>query len=152
MSCAKYAFERDSGMTRSHVSRRNFLQTAGALVGSSLLHSPRTLFGQSAASQSLEGKADYALKIATTPLELAPNRIVSVTTYNGQFPGPLLRMKEGRRVMVDVQNETDVPEQLHWHPAFFSREIHRNRPKLSSRAWPWMPISKSKAAIICVAD
>jgi FtsP/CotA-like multicopper oxidase with cupredoxin domain len=40
---------------------------------------------------------------------------VSVTTYNGQFPGPLLRFKEGQRVTVDVHNETDVPEQLHWH-------------------------------------
>jgi FtsP/CotA-like multicopper oxidase with cupredoxin domain len=59
--------------------------------------------------------ADYSLTIATKPIELAPKRIVSVTTYNGQFPGPLLRFKEGQRVTVDVLNETDVPEQLHWH-------------------------------------
>jgi len=82
------------------------------------LQSTRRAFGQSAASQSPEGNADYVLKIATTPLELAPNRIISVTTYNGQFPGPLLRLKEGRRVTVDVQNETDMPEQLHWHGQF----------------------------------
>jgi FtsP/CotA-like multicopper oxidase with cupredoxin domain len=110
-------------MTRSRVSRRNFLKTTGALVGSSLLHSPRPLFGQSTANQALDAKADYPLKIATTPLELAPNRIVSVTTYNGQFPGPLLRMQEGRRVTVDVQNETDVPEQLHWHGQFVGTDV-----------------------------
>ena len=110
-------------MTRFHVSRRDFLQTAGALVGTSLLHSTRPLFGQSTANQALDVKADYTLKIATTPLELAPNRIVSVTTYNGQFPGPLLRMKEGRRVTVDVQNETDVPEQLHWHGQFVGTDV-----------------------------
>ena len=65
--------------------------------------------------QEPETKADYALTIATQPIELAPNRIVSVTTYNGQFPGPLLRFKEGVRVTVDVHNDTDMPEQLHWH-------------------------------------
>ena len=35
--------------------------------------------------------------------------------YNGQFPGPLLRLKEGQRVVVDIHNDTDTPEQLHWH-------------------------------------
>jgi FtsP/CotA-like multicopper oxidase with cupredoxin domain len=59
--------------------------------------------------------ADYTLRIKTVPVELAPNRIVSLTTYNGQFPGPLLRFKEGQQATVDVYNETDTPEQLHWH-------------------------------------
>ena len=48
-------------------------------------------------------------------MELAPDRILSTTTYNGQFPGPLLRFKEGRQVVVDIHNDTDTPEQLHWH-------------------------------------
>jgi FtsP/CotA-like multicopper oxidase with cupredoxin domain len=68
-------------------------------------------------------KADYTLKIATTPLEIAPKRILSVTTYNGQFPGPLLRMKEGQRVTIDIHNETDVPEQLHWHGQFVGTDV-----------------------------
>ena len=38
-----------------------------------------------------------------------------MTTYNGGFPGPLLRFKEGRQVVVDIHNDTDTPEQLHWH-------------------------------------
>ncbi|NCT66104.1 MAG: multicopper oxidase domain-containing protein [Rhodanobacteraceae bacterium] len=59
--------------------------------------------------------ADYTLRIARSLVELAPDHIVSTTTYNGQFPGPLLRLREGRRVLVDVHNDTDVPEQLHWH-------------------------------------
>jgi len=44
------------------------------------------------------GPADYTLTMAVKPVELAPNRIVSTTTYNGQFPGPLLRFKEGKQV------------------------------------------------------
>ena len=59
--------------------------------------------------------ADYVLRIAATPIEIAPKRIVSAVTYNGQFPGPLLRFKEGRPATVDIHNDTDTPEQLHWH-------------------------------------
>ena len=66
---------------------------------------------------------DYTLHIETSPVEIAPNRILSMTSYNGQFPGPLLRMKEGQRVTVDVYNDTDVPEQLHWHGQFVSTEV-----------------------------
>jgi Multicopper oxidase len=63
------------------------------------------------------------MTIATKPLEVAPNRILSVTTYNGQFPGPLLRFKEGHQVTIDVHNQTDTPEQLHWHGQFVSTEV-----------------------------
>jgi FtsP/CotA-like multicopper oxidase with cupredoxin domain len=55
------------------------------------------------------------LRIARSLVELASDHIVSTTTYNGQFPGPLLRMREGRRIVVDVYNDTDVPELVHWH-------------------------------------
>ena len=65
--------------------------------------------------QSVEGPADYILRIAATPIEIAPKHIVSTVTYNGQFPGPLLRFKEGHTVSVEIHNETDTPEQLHWH-------------------------------------
>ena len=55
------------------------------------------------------------MHIETSPIEIAPNRIISATTYDGQFPGPLLRFKEGQQITVDVHNDTDAPEQLHWH-------------------------------------
>lgn len=70
-----------------------------------------------------EPAADYTLRIATGPVELAPNRIVSTTTYNGQFPGPLLRLKEGKQVTVEVHNDTDTPEQLHWHGQFVPVDV-----------------------------
>jgi FtsP/CotA-like multicopper oxidase with cupredoxin domain len=44
-------------------------------------------------------------------------------TYNGQFPGPLLRFKEGREVTVDIFNDTDTPEQLHWHGQKVSTDV-----------------------------
>jgi FtsP/CotA-like multicopper oxidase with cupredoxin domain len=70
-----------------------------------------------------DSRADYALRIAATPIEIAPKRIVSVVTYNGQFPGPLLRFKEGRLATVDIHNDTDTPEQLHWHGQTVSTDV-----------------------------
>ena len=52
-----------------------------------------------------ESPTDYTLRITASPIEIAPKRIVSGITYNGQFPGPLLRFKEGAPVTVEVQND-----------------------------------------------
>ncbi|MBO0737914.1 MAG: multicopper oxidase domain-containing protein [Alphaproteobacteria bacterium] len=59
--------------------------------------------------------AEYTIRIGTGLVELGPDATVSTKLYNGQFPGPLLRLSEGRRVVVDIHNDTDTPEQLHWH-------------------------------------
>lgn len=100
------------------VSRRNFLKATSLLAGTAVL--PRALgqmlpAAQSNSAANSEGEADCTIRIAATPVEVAPKRIISTTTYNGQFPGPLLRFKEGQKITVDLVNETDTPEQLHWH-------------------------------------
>jgi FtsP/CotA-like multicopper oxidase with cupredoxin domain len=63
----------------------------------------------------IAGNADHVIRIGAGLVELAPDKIISTTTFNGQFPGPLLRFTEGRRVVIDIHNDTDTPEQLHWH-------------------------------------
>ncbi len=98
-------------MPSSRFSRRSLLQAAGALAGSSLL------------SSQAAGPADYTVTIAVKPVELARDHIISTTTYNGQFPGPLLRFEEGKPVTVDIRNETDTPEQLHWHGQFVPTDV-----------------------------
>jgi FtsP/CotA-like multicopper oxidase with cupredoxin domain len=90
--------------------RRSLLATGALLPLTALL--PRLALG---AEQDALEKADYTLRIATGLAELAPEHIVSTTLYNGLFPGPLLRFKEGQRTLVDVHNDTDVPELVHWH-------------------------------------
>jgi FtsP/CotA-like multicopper oxidase with cupredoxin domain len=94
-------------MKNNSPSRREFLRTTSLIAGASLLPTRLSLAQESA--------ADYSIHIRHTALEVAPKRIVSATTYNGAFPGPLLRFKEGQPVTVDIYNETDTPEQLHWH-------------------------------------
>ena len=97
-------------------SRRRFVTTAGAVAGVGIA-SARSLASGFLSSVFLpqDQAADYTLHIRTSPIEIAPKRIISAITYNGQFPGPLLRFKEGRQVTVDIHNDTDTPEQLHWH-------------------------------------
>jgi FtsP/CotA-like multicopper oxidase with cupredoxin domain len=59
--------------------------------------------------------ADVTLQIAPANVEVAPGHIVATTAYNGSAPGPLIRMREGVPVTVDIFNRTDRPEYVHWH-------------------------------------
>ncbi len=99
------------------LSRRNLLKLAGTLAGSTLI--PTVPVNASAEQTERTarswGAADYTIRLAASPVEIAPDHILSTITYNGQFPGPLLRFKEGRPVTVDIINDTPTPEQLHWH-------------------------------------
>ena len=107
-------------------SRRNFMKMTGVLASSTLLPAIAAQTGTSGQTNSTpqaEGAADYTIKIGASPVEIAPNRIISTTTYNGQFPGPLLRFKEGQQVTVDIYNDTDTPEQLHWHGQMVPVEV-----------------------------
>jgi len=102
------------------ISRRSFLKTAGLLAGSRLMPS---ISEQANATPEKELAADYTITIAASPVEIAPNKIISTTIYNGQFPGPLLRFKEGQEVIVDIYNHTDAAEQLHWHGQFVPVDV-----------------------------
>jgi FtsP/CotA-like multicopper oxidase with cupredoxin domain len=100
------------------LSRRSLLQYAGVLP-----FTGARLGRVRAADEMTAGKADYTVRIGTGLVELSPEHIVSTTIYNGQFPGPLLRFKEGRRVIVDIHNDTDTPELLHWHGQMIPSDV-----------------------------
>jgi len=74
-------------------------------------------------SQSGSSPPDYTLHFESSAIEIAPERIISAISYNGQFPGPLLHFKERQSVTMEVQNDTDTPEQLHWHGQFVSPDV-----------------------------
>jgi FtsP/CotA-like multicopper oxidase with cupredoxin domain len=69
------------------------------------------------------GKADYTLRIAPVTVELSPERILSTIGYNGTSPGPVLRMREGKSITVDVINATDIPELVHWHGLLIPADV-----------------------------
>lgn len=97
--------------------RRGFLKLGGvAALGKGVAGVARAADHQAVTMTAPPaGKADYELRIGRSLIELAPDNIVSTKTYNGQFPGPLIRLRQGQPVTVDVYNETELPEQLHWH-------------------------------------
>ncbi len=82
-----------------------------------------------------QGKADYTLHIAPVTVELAPERVLSTIGYNGQSPGPVLRMREGKPITVDVINSTDVPELVHWHGLLIPAEVDG----VEEEATPFVP-------------
>jgi FtsP/CotA-like multicopper oxidase with cupredoxin domain len=105
-------------MKRIIESRRRFLQSSGLAAGGLLL-SPRHLI----ASQADDASPDYTLHIEAASIEIGRNHNLSTITYNGQFPGPLLRFKEGQKVTIEIYNDTGTPEQLHWHGQRVSADV-----------------------------
>lgn len=105
------------------MNRRTFFKLGGlASLAGRVPVFPR-VFAQDGPLISRETQTDYVIRIGSGLVELGRDRIVSATTYNGQFPGPLLRFKEGQPVTVEIHNDTDTPEQLHWHGQFLPTDV-----------------------------
>jgi FtsP/CotA-like multicopper oxidase with cupredoxin domain len=60
-------------------------------------------------------KPDFTLHIAPASFEIAPHKVIKTIAYNGSIPGPLLRVKEGQPVTIEVFNDTGDAEIVHWH-------------------------------------
>ena len=85
-----------------------------AATRASLLSQTSTATSSSGGGQQ-ESKADYTLRIGQVTVELDRSHILSTVGYNGTAPGPVMRMRAGKPVTVDVINDTDTPEFVHWH-------------------------------------
>jgi FtsP/CotA-like multicopper oxidase with cupredoxin domain len=95
------------------ISRRDLLKLPG-LVG---LASSFPAFAENFAAP------DYKIEIAPVTLDLSPRHKLKTTAYNGQVPGPLLRLKENQPVTIEVTNRTDRPEVVHWHGLFTPPDV-----------------------------
>ena len=105
------------------MNRRSFIRNGSAVVATPLLRHP--LLGQQAgrkvtmpagAAGPLASKpADYSLKIEPCTIEISPGVNIKTVGYNGQVPGPLLRLRAGAPISIDVTNATHDPDLVHWH-------------------------------------
>ena len=84
---------------------------------------PQHPMGATSGTKATERVADFTLQIAPMMVELAPQVVISTIGYSNKVPGPLLRVREGQPVTVDVMNDTDVPEYVHWHGLFVPSEV-----------------------------
>jgi FtsP/CotA-like multicopper oxidase with cupredoxin domain len=69
-------------------------------------------------AQAAPPPADHTIRIAPISLEIAPNKVIRTTAYNGKIPGPPLRLKEGKPVTINVVNDSGYPNLIHWHGLF----------------------------------
>jgi FtsP/CotA-like multicopper oxidase with cupredoxin domain len=96
------------------MNRRSLLFSAGALLASKSLNAA---FPSSPKLRNIlpSDKADYTLRIEPTSVDIGPGVTIKTLAYNGQVPGPLLRLREGVPVTIDVTNASDSPDLVHWH-------------------------------------
>jgi FtsP/CotA-like multicopper oxidase with cupredoxin domain len=100
--------------SKGRMKRRQFLSVAGAVATQLMAGTNLTALSRGFSAQRPVA-ADYTLRIQPLNLELASGINIKTVGYNGQVPGPLLRLKEDVPVVIDVWNETSVPELVHWH-------------------------------------
>jgi FtsP/CotA-like multicopper oxidase with cupredoxin domain len=99
--------------------RRNFLTDAAAacaLVSGGCNRATSTGgSGTGGQRTAASGPADVTLRIGSVLADIAKDHTISTIGYNGTVPGPLIRFREGVPVTVEVFNDTDTPEFVHWH-------------------------------------
>jgi FtsP/CotA-like multicopper oxidase with cupredoxin domain len=117
------------------VRRREFLQLGSAALTGGIASArltarlqgaampPMASQNSNAAKSDENSPADFTIRIAPVALEIAPSRFISTIGYNGASPGPVLRMREGKPVTVDVINDSDAAELVHWHGLFVPPEV-----------------------------
>jgi FtsP/CotA-like multicopper oxidase with cupredoxin domain len=100
--------------------RRTFLAeaaigSAGVVLGSCNRTASPGGSGTGSERTVPDGPADVTLRIGTVLADIAKEHTISTTGYNGTVPGPLIRLKESVPVTVDLFNDTDASEFVHWH-------------------------------------
>jgi FtsP/CotA-like multicopper oxidase with cupredoxin domain len=98
-----------------HLNRRSFLMMASAAVAANGLGDTSRTFLQ---AQAREPSIDHTIRIGPVSLELAPGKTVKTTGFNGTVPGPVLRLREGKPVAINVINNAGYPDLIHWHGLF----------------------------------
>lgn len=58
---------------------------------------------------------DFELVAERADWEIASGVVVPAVSYNGQVPGPTIRVTEGDTLRVTLRNELDEPTSIHWH-------------------------------------
>jgi FtsP/CotA-like multicopper oxidase with cupredoxin domain len=99
------------------ITRRAFLSAMA--VGSGSLLSGLIEPGRHFANDT----PDVTLRIGRMQVEVARHRVVTTTAYNGSAPGPLTRLHEGIPATVEIFNDTEIPEYVHWHGLPVSAEL-----------------------------
>jgi plastocyanin len=64
---------------------------------------------------TVDGAKEFHLTMAETTIEVSPGVVKQAYAFNGIVPGPVLRVNEGDRVRIVVDNQLTFPTSTHWH-------------------------------------
>lgn len=122
-------------------SRRTVLRTAAAAAGAGLLADTAAARPRHARTPPAAGSPDsaglfrtampvapvlapafttgscdiYTITMRRARKEIVPGLLTELLTYDGHFPGPTIKARSGRRVIVAHRNALEVPTSVHLH-------------------------------------
>jgi FtsP/CotA-like multicopper oxidase with cupredoxin domain len=108
--------------------RRRFLRDLAVFGAAALIPPVLRPNAQSAPLQAVPtpnqtASPDFQIQIAETDWELSPKRKVRTFAYDGQIPGKLLRVTEGKPVTIGITNKLDRAEIVHWHGQWIPPDV-----------------------------
>ena len=71
--------------------------------------------GQPLQPRIVAGVKEFTLNVQKIRWHILPDVEVVAYTYNGSVPGPQIRVTEGNKIRVIVNNQLDEPTTVHWH-------------------------------------
>ena len=94
--------------------RRRFVEGLALTAGLATIGGPSVRAGENrTAPETLRGDR-FDLTIGSTEVNFT-GRTRTATTVNGSVPGPLLRLREGETVTLNVRNTLSESTSIHWH-------------------------------------
>lgn len=93
--------------------RRDFVTSA--LVGALGSGLPRFTLAMSSADQAGRNKTHYKLTAELATGEIVPGQQTTIFGYNGQFPAPVIRARQGEVLRVEFHNKLTQATTIHWH-------------------------------------
>lgn len=105
------------GTVPGTLSRRDFLIRAGQVGAGGLVLAlgSRRLLAASSGPSTPSGVREIRLEARELAWDLGGGKTTKAMAYNGQIPGPELRVREGERVRVVLKNSLNEPTTIHWH-------------------------------------
>src|SRR3970282_1282294 len=84
-------------------------------IGIVLLTAASVFLGAKGTHAQTKGVKPFTLTAKEVPFTLASGKEVKAWAYNGQIPGPEIRVKEGDRVRISSKTDLPVASTVHWH-------------------------------------
>jgi len=93
-------------LTRRHFLKSSTALFTGAVVGGYTLHNADAV-----------ALKEFNLLASANPVSLVPNPggVTNAWTFNGKVPGPEIRVRQGERIRITVDNRLEEETTVHWH-------------------------------------